>query len=192
MESRVYAAALRAIVGCFALTAAADIASARSAGFGGRSFSLSSGLSSQSLRPSAAPRALPPRQRELGSHELRRTEPGFRELRRSELGLGLGFGFPLVVTGGSFLYGPYGPGELDGFGEPSPYDEPELATGAIPGPGFPGRPFFAPRLGYPGGPGALPPPALVSPIVLRPGCPAQTVTFPGEDGRERSIDILRC
>jgi hypothetical protein len=88
------------------------------------------------------------------------------ERRRADYGYG--FGYPLVVPGGAFTYGvPYDPAD---FGAPA-FVEPEIVTGAIPAPGYLGD-FIG--------------------LVRRPGCRSETTTFADENGKERSIDIVRC
>jgi len=87
-----------------------------------------------------------------------------------------GFGFPLTVPGGVFSYGTYYDPSHATYPDPKVYvdrhypplfAEPNTVTGSIP--------------------------AGVNPVVVyRPGCDSQTVTFPSEDGGERSINILRC
>jgi hypothetical protein len=45
---------------------------------------------------------------------------------------------------------------------------------------------------YPPGLFASPPEPLPPPVALRPGCPAQTVTVPGADGKDQTITMVRC
>jgi len=144
--------------------------SGRAGGIGGR-FSAPSGSHSPAARSVTpdSPRTVPSPQHE--------GHPGFAGPLRHERG----FGLPLFLSDGSFLYGQnyaplpfgspyYGPfedGDQSAYADQPPYGERDDLTGAIP-------PFAHPV------------------VIYRPGCRTQTVTVPSEEGKDQSINIVRC
>jgi hypothetical protein len=147
MVSRNWAAVVVAIVGVSSLSASSELAARGGGGFGGRGPAFSM-------------------HRVTAFHGFR---PNERFFNRRNFGGGWGgggFGYPVVVPGGSFDYPPdYAPSDESGV--PPPVGGPAYAAGVGP--------------------------AVINPVVVyRPGCTTQHVTVPSEAGGQRTINIMRC
>jgi hypothetical protein len=181
MFGRMYAVGFAAIFGLgFGLTA--DESLSRPAGFGGRVFSISSGLHHFMLRPMSPP-SVPPssNRREFAARVPPRPFGfGFPVSLFGDFPVPFSFGFPVT----RFEFGPpesvpsncfsfyctyYDPSHstyVDPYRRP-PYRDPGTVTGPISGGVNPG-------IGY------------------RRGCDTETVTIPLGDDKESSLKIVRC